>query len=537
MKSRRRSSNPLFLIIVIVLSAFASFFFWRMPLPDKNPASAFDTEAILSDISVIAADRHSVAHPEARAEVRDFLIERLESMGAELSIYHKDSIESRGFVFDIDNLVADFPVEGSESVLAMVAHYDSRYPLVPIKDTTCSYGAADDGYGVAVILETLSIALEQRDSWKQGLRVIFTDAEEVGMIGMKDLYAHHKQLFDDVGLMINLEARGPFGPALLFETSPGSDKLIEFYARHSSQHHTYSLTNVVYSFMPNFTDFKVVKDSIPGYNFSTIADINHYHTTLDNMDNVSPRSIRHYGTQLVPMVLEYLCSEEYSDRNYFRSDDDRVFFSIPVLGLFNFSKGAYIIINIALVLLMILLLILNRCRFAKAFKHAAITLGISLAALAFGLLMTWIGCLISGAPMKPFGLITGMMFDNALMIVAVVMLVIMLCFYHHRNSEQEVLFGAYLAAAILSLALLFVIGESMFFMIVFGFSVLAMFLYQLTEWKIFLLAGIALSCLHMFSFLYSLAMALTVGALGAVLLIAVFDLMMLIPLCREYIKR
>ena len=258
------------------------------------------------------------------------------------------------------------------------------------------------------------------------------------------------------------------------------------------------------------------------------------------------------------MAMTYLTGEEYSDKNYFRGGEDDVFFTIPMLGLFKFSKLTFIIVNVVLVLLMVLMLVLSRCKFGKAFKYAGITLALAIGALAFGLLLTWLGCLISGAAMKPFGVITGMMFDNALMIAGSFVLLVAMWFFNKKYSSQEVFSGALLAVAILSLVLLFAIGESMLFMIVFAFCVIAYFLYQLTDWKIFLLAGIALSCLHVFSFLYlsrliehdtikpnkiqvtfskkySLAMALTVGAFGAVLFIAVFDLMMIVPMCREYL--
>jgi Zn-dependent M28 family amino/carboxypeptidase len=52
------------------------------------------------------------------------------------------------------------------------------------RDTVWSYGAADDGYGIGVILETVSLALKNRTEWKQGIKVLFTDAEEPGMKGM-----------------------------------------------------------------------------------------------------------------------------------------------------------------------------------------------------------------------------------------------------------------------------------------------------------------------------------------------------------------
>ena len=138
----------------------------------------------------------------------------------------------------------------------LVAHYDSRYSQIMPKDTVWSYGAADDGYGLAVALETVGRLLRERDLWKRGVKVLFTDAEEVGMMGMSAIYANDREVFDNVGLMINLEARGTYGPVLLFETSPGNSRLMELYSEAARFKYTYSLTTVVYGFMPNFTDLK-----------------------------------------------------------------------------------------------------------------------------------------------------------------------------------------------------------------------------------------------------------------------------------------
>ena len=93
---------------------------------------------------------------------------------------------------------------------------------MPRQDTVWSYGAADDGYGLGVILENVDQALKYKADWKQGIKVLFTDAEEVGMMGMKAQLQNNREVFDNVGLIINLETRGPYGPALLFETSPGA---------------------------------------------------------------------------------------------------------------------------------------------------------------------------------------------------------------------------------------------------------------------------------------------------------------------------
>ena len=47
--------------------------------------------------------------------------------------------------------------------------------------------------------------------------------------------------------------------------------------------------------------------------------------------------------------------------------------------------------------------------------------------------------------------------------------------------------------------------------------------------------AIGIILLHAFSFLYALAMALTIGAYGAVAMLAFFDLMVIIPLADIYL--
>ncbi|MBQ2373017.1 MAG: hypothetical protein II289_07585, partial [Bacteroidales bacterium] len=53
--------------------------------------------------------------------------------------------------------------------------------------------------------------------------------------------------------------------------------------------------------------------------------------------------------------------------------------------------------------------------------------------------------------------------------------------------------------------------------------------------RVWLLAAIVLILLHALSFLFALAMALTIGALGAVALIALIDMMVIIPLADLYL--
>ena len=529
--------RPLIIILAITLSAFVAYGLFSLPRPMEEEGH-FSSAKAVQTIENISKERHSIIHPEARAEVREYLVARLEEMGALTRRYSYPDVEGKGYRFDAENIVAEFPPlkESKDTTwLLMVAHYDSRYPWVPVRDTTCSYGAADDGYGLAVVLESARVALEHRDTWSQGLRILFTDGEEVGMVGMKCAFGNERALFEDVGLIINVEGRGPFGPALLFETSGGNQEIMALYAANARYPYTFSLTNVVYSLMPNFTDFTVVKDEIPGMNFSTIADVNHYHTSLDNFDFVRPATLQHYGEQVVPVINAYLSDQKYASRDALRSDKDRVFFTIPLIGLLNFSKPWYLVASIAIFILAILLFVLNRRNLRDVWKYMLEALGLALGALVLGELAAYLGCLASGARFKLFGIVTGMGFDNILMIVMCVLLAAALgLLYWKKGQTGKRLFGTLALLEVLSIATLATLGENMLFLIPLFAGSLSIFLWQLSSFKPVLLLGIIFLCLHAFSFLYALAMALTVGALGAVMFIATLDLLVIEGLCDCY---
>lgn len=563
--------RPLILAAVAVAAGLLAYGLWTRPAAEPADAEGFSAARVVNDIEVISKDHHSVAHPEERAEVREYLVSRLNELGADtVKFFEYDSLVGPQnkhvvYTFDAVDVMAEFPpltASADPTYLLMVAHYDSRYSQPMPKDTVWSYGAADDGYGVGVILETVSQALKYRQDWSQGIKVLFTDAEEVGMMGMKAIWENDRQEFDNVGFMINLEARGPWGPALLFETCPGNEKVMDLYAKAADSPFTYSLTTVVYSFMPNFTDFTIVKDEIPGMNFSTIADINHYHTDLDNFSNVSAKSIQHYGAQIVPVVEAYLTDEAYADRNYFKAEDDTTNFTIPLLGLFNFSKGMYKVINVVIFVLFLLVFALEgvrgRLKASKVFKTSAIVLGVAVLVLALGELVAYLSALVAGAKFKFFGVIHGIGFDNVVMIVSTVLLAAA-CVAVYMNGRGKAvrkasgsmranaasnaaakfagnqLYGTLALMFILSAVLLFALGENLMFLIPLAFATVAMILYRLTSMKFWILCAIFFILLHAFSFLYALAMALTIGAFGAVAMLAFCDFMVLIPLADMYL--
>lgn len=565
--------RPIILTLAVILAGLLAYGLWTQPAPKPIDYEGFSAERVVNDIEVISKEHHSVAHPEERAKVREYLVERLEGLGADtVQIFRYDSLVGPQnkhvvYTFDAYDVLAEFPpLQASDDTTYMmfVAHYDSRYSQPVLKDTVWSYGAADDGYGVGVTLETVSQALKFRDQWKQGIKVLFTDAEEVGMMGMKAIWENDRQVFDNVGFMINIEARGPWGPALLFEACPGNEKVMELYDDAAKYPYTYSLTTVVYSFMPNFTDFTIVKDSIPGLNFSTIADVNHYHTDLDNFSNVSAKSIQHYGAQILPITKTYLTGEQYADRDSLKADSDATNFTIPLLGLFNFSKTGYLIINIAIFLLFLLVFALEgvrgRIKAAKVFKVSASVLGLAVAVLALGELVAYVCAAAVGAKFKPFGIMAGISFDNIAMIVTTAVIFLLTVWGYAILRKKAVmktagsmrasagvaaasryacntLYGTLALMFMLSAVLVAVLGENLMFFVPLTFATGGLIFWRLTGWRFWLVASIALILLHAFSFLYALAMALTIGAYGAVAMLAFCDFMVLIPLADLYMMK
>ena len=522
------------LTLSIALSALVAYgVFFSMPSPKDVDAEGFSSARVVKDLEVIAQEPHSVAHPETRDRLLNYLTERLEKLGGNPQTYVYPNITSRKFTFDAKNLLAEFPplkASSDTTYLLMMAHHDSRYPWKLMGDTVTALGAVDDGYGLGIILESIHQALKYREQWNQGIKVLFTDAEEVDLQGMKAAHQYNKEIFDNVGLILNIEARGPFGPALLFETSPGNECLVKLYADHARYPFGYSITNMVYQQMPNGTDFNIVRDSIAGFNFSPVQDINHYHSDLDNIHNISEKTIQHYGEQIMPLIKEYLTNKEYAEKGYFLAEEDVIYFSIPLLGTFHFPKNTYWLLNIGVFFLLLHLMFKQKnLPWKTILKPSGITIALGLGWIVIGEVIAWLSALSVGARFKLFGTVQGIPFDNAVILLSVLILVMGMVRFVQN------LYASLFTLMLLSFIALIIAGENMMFFIPLCIGTLSVMLWQATSSRIFPLLGVCLILLHAFSFVYIIAMALTIGALGLVLLVAFCHLIVVIPLAKLYL--
>jgi hypothetical protein len=172
-----------------------------------------------------------------------------------------------------------------------MAHYDT----VP-----GSAGAADDSTGVAAILEAVR-AIRARGPADRTLVVLLTDGEELNLDGARIFWGGHP-LRDRIGAVINLEARGGGGRAMMFETGRGNAETIRMFAREGVRAtggvSSNSLAVFVYEAMPNGTDFTIPKErGVQGINLAFIGRPGQYHTDTSTPDALDQGSVQHIGSQ------------------------------------------------------------------------------------------------------------------------------------------------------------------------------------------------------------------------------------------------
>ena len=107
-----------------------------------------------------------------------------------------------------EQLVAKIPGTNPTGAVLMVAHYDSA-PSGP--------GAGDDAASVAAIIEAIR-ALKTEPAARNDLIVLFTDGEELGLLGAKG-FVETQPALSNIKVVLNFEMRGDHGPSMMFQTS------------------------------------------------------------------------------------------------------------------------------------------------------------------------------------------------------------------------------------------------------------------------------------------------------------------------------
>jgi hypothetical protein len=225
--------------------------------------------------------------------VRRRIVDELARLGYKPQVQVGFACSEYGDCATINNVVAR--LEGSEhgSAVLLAAHYDS-VPAAP--------GDSDDGAGVAVVLE-VARALQSLPQPRHSIIFLIDDGEEAGLLGARAFVQSHPWA-KEVRAVVNLDARGTTGPALMFETGTKSEWAARLFARNAVQPATSSIFQVVYHFLPNRTDFSIFDQAgYQGLNFAFIGDETRYHTPLDNSANLNLATLQHLGENALAILI------------------------------------------------------------------------------------------------------------------------------------------------------------------------------------------------------------------------------------------
>ncbi|KAL9939163.1 hypothetical protein V8E36_001976 [Tilletia maclaganii] len=218
--------------------------------------------------------------------------------------------------------LSDGTDEGKEHAVLVNAHLDSTLP---------SPGAADDGVGVAILLELLRIfTTAPRPKLRHSIILLFNNGEE-SLQDASHLYATQHHTRDSVRAVVNLEACGVSGPELLFQAT--SLEMIKAYSKVPHPFGTV-LANDVFSsgIILSDTDFRqfVEYGNQSGLDMAIIASSYLYHTRKDIPANIEPGATQHFGENTLAIVDYLVTSPEskLSTNRAFTKSEAPVYFSI-----------------------------------------------------------------------------------------------------------------------------------------------------------------------------------------------------------------
>jgi Peptidase family M28 len=282
----------LLLPIVVGLSILLALIAREPPSGDAGTGySLVKAQTTLRSIASEPRPIGSAGHDRAR----NWLITELGKMGLRVETQNGVGVRQANFdarrkgavsVSPFDNIVGILPGRdpAAKSVLLM-AHYDSVHG---------ANGASDDAAGVAAVLETARVLSSGQKPMRDTL-FLLTDAEEVGLVGAQEFFNRHP-LAARVGAVVNVEARGSRGRAVMFQTSDNNGNLVSLWAENAISPTGNSLANAVYQRMPNDTDLSVsLAKGVIGINAAYIDGLADYHMPTDTVANIDPDAMQHLG--------------------------------------------------------------------------------------------------------------------------------------------------------------------------------------------------------------------------------------------------
>mgnify|MGYP005854987549 FL=1 len=189
-------------------------------------------------------------------------------------------------------------------------------------------------FQATTILEGIRAFLQNKTPHNNDIIILFSDGEELGLNGAFAFASEHPWA-NEVGLVINFEARGTSGPSMMLaETNDGNASLIRGFSQANPKYPvSNSLMYSVYKMLPNDTAFREQRN-IPGFNLAFIDNHFNYHTEQDDFAHLTPTCIEHQASYLMPM-LKHFSNADLAD---LKTDKDLVYWN-SYFGFYSYPFG------------------------------------------------------------------------------------------------------------------------------------------------------------------------------------------------------
>ena len=525
-------------ILIISLTVYFSFNDLSPSSKKSIESTGFSVENALNHLKVITKEPHYTSS-YYHQEVQNYIINELDKMGLETEIQNQVVLSSRRVGTNAANIIGTIKGSRSGKSLVLLTHYDSS--------AHSSFGASDAGSGVVTILEGVRAFLSKNIIPLNDIHVVFTDAEEIGLLGAEAFVKNHK-LIDNVGLVLNFEARGSGGPSyMLMETNGMNSKLISEFANANPRFPAAnSLMYSIYKMLPNDTDLTVFREqaNINGFNFAFIGDHFDYHTSLDTYERLDRNTLLHQADYFMSMVNHF----SKSDLSNLDSDVDYVYSNFPFLKLIYFSNSwIYPLLILSAIFFLVLIflgLVLNKLQL-EGILNGIIPFVISLFVCISLTVVLWNfivflnpehADMLHGFTYNGYFYIFGFIFFNLFCL-----LLIYRPFFDKFSDLNLIIFPLLFWIIINLLISLFLKGAAYFIIPVYFvlFSILAAFIFDLKTNKLMIVwTCLSIPLIYMFApqlKMFPVGLGLKNLFISSVLLILVFSL--LLPIFSNYSQK
>ncbi len=258
----------------------------------------------------------------------DYLSSTLENLGAKLIVQKVKLTAFNGDELDAQNIIASFNTELSRRIL-LFAHWDTRpwadHDPNPANFNQAVLGANDGASGVGVLLEIARQISQQAPN--VGIDIILFDAEDYGA---PDNYGSHVTDSWCLGSQYwakNIHTR-PYNPEFGILLDMVGAKNAKFYREQYSDRYAKNVVNLIWNTAHNLgfdkyfinakggviTDDHVYVNELAGIPSADIIqyDPNSYsgfgdywHTTHDDMSNISKETLFAVGTTLIHLIYNF----------------------------------------------------------------------------------------------------------------------------------------------------------------------------------------------------------------------------------------